>query len=84
MKIGTCDRLDTPAAATTALRSLSMYSALYIRWINGYWSQVHTVLHIFGKKTGIYGLEFRYTLPFIFLFNKLTDTGRKYLPRFIF
>ena len=83
-KIGTCDRLDISATAATALLTSNICFALYFCWINGYWLQVYAALHILVKKTGTCGPELRYTLSFIFLFDKLTDIGHKYMPHFIF
>ena len=56
----------------------------YSRLINGYSLQVHAALHILGRKTGTCGPGLRYTLLLIFLFDKLTSTGCRYMPRFIF
>ena len=83
-KTGICNRLDIPLAAATALWSSSIYSTLYFCWINSYWLQVHTALHILGRKTGTCGSGFRYTLSFIILFDKLISIGHRYTPYFIF
>ena len=70
--------------ASTALQSTNICSTLYFTWINGYWLQVYTALHILGKKTGTCGLKLRYTFLFIILFDKLTGTSHRYTLCFIF